>query len=254
MSSLSVVVITKNEEANLGRCLESVRWAGELIVVDSGSTDQTVAIGERHGARVIHIEWSGFGPAKREGVKAARGEWILSLDADEEVTPELRREIEEVIAGDSGCTGYFVPRRTCFLGRWIHHCGWYPDRVLRLFRRESGDFDDAVVHERVVVNGSLGHLENDLLHYSYPDLERYFVKFNSYTTIAAEEAFRQGRRVHAVDILARPVANFIKQYFFKAGFLDGMEGLLISVLSSCHVMTKYAKLRHLWRTEGRSEQ
>lgn len=250
MAALSVVIIALNEEANLPRCLESVRWADEVVLIDSGSTDRTREIAAGYGAEVIALEWQGFGTAKREGVNRATGPWILSVDADEEVTPELKAEIEAVIADGDGRVGYFIPRRTQFLGRWIYHCGWYPDPVLRLFRKDRGDFDEAVVHERVDVTGEVGRLQCDLLHYSYPTLECYFEKFNRYTTMAAQAAYERGRRAGAFDILVRPTANFIKQYFLKAGFLDGFEGLLISALSSCHVMTKYAKLRHLWKTNG----
>jgi len=252
MAGLSVVIIALNEEDNLPRCLASVKWADEIVLVDSGSSDRTMEIGRTAGATVVSFGWQGFGAAKKEGVNRAAGPWILSIDADEEVTPELRSEITAAVAGDDSRVGYFIPRRTRFLGRWIYHCGWYPDPVLRLFRKDRGDFDEAVVHERVDVEGRVGRLSNDLLHYSYPTLEAYFEKFNRYTTMAAQAAYERGRRAGAFDILARPVANFIKQYFLKAGFLDGLEGLLISVFSSCHVMTKYAKLRHLWKTnDGR---
>jgi len=247
MSRLSAVIITLNEEANLPRCLESVKWADEIVVVDSESTDRTIDIAREYRAVIHRPEWRGFGPAKREGVDKAAGEWILSIDADEEVTPELADEISEALNSGSDISGYYVPRRTQFLGRWIYHCGWYPDPVLRLFRKADGNFDDSPVHEQVVVKGKTGRLKRDLLHYSYPTLDSYFDKFNRYTGMAARKAFDQGRRAGVWDITVRPLACFVKHYFLKRGFLDGLEGLIISVLSACHVLTKYAKLRDLAR-------
>ena len=251
MAAISVVIIARNEEANLPRCLASVKWADEIVLVDSGSTDRTIEIAQQSGVTVIPIEWQGFGASKKEGVNRAAGPWILSIDADEEVPPELAEEIRRMVSEDDGLVGYYLPRRTQFLGRWIYHCGWYPDPVLRLFRKDRGDFDEALVLERVDVQGRVGRLQHDLLHYSYPTLESYFVKFNRYTTMAAQAAYERGRRANVFDICVRPVANFIKQYFLKAGFMDGLEGLLISVFSSCHVMTKYSKLRHLWKMNGK---
>jgi len=247
MRKLSVVIITLNEEANLPRCLESVKWADELVLIDSASTDRTLEIAREYGAVVHRPEWRGFGPAKREGVAKASGDWILSLDADEEVSPALADDIKVALGESEDISGYYIPRRTQFLGRWIYHCGWYPDPVLRLFRKSDGNFDDAPVHEKVILKGRTGRLNHDLLHYSYPTLDSYFEKFNRYTSLAAEKAFREGRKGGVWDILVRPLACLIKHYILKRGFLDGLEGLIISVLSSCYVLTKYAKLRDLVR-------
>ena len=248
MSGLSVIVITRNEEMNLPRCLLSVEFADEIVVVDSGSSDRTVEIAREHGARVFSKAWEGYGKSKQHGLDRARGDWILSIDADEVVQPELAMEIRTAIAGRSQYAGYFIPRKTEFLGRWIMHSGWYPDPVLRLFRRDSGRFSEDAVHESVVLQGSAGRLDHDLLHYSYPSLENYFDKFNRYTSIAAREAYERGRRAGVYDLVVRPAAKFIKQYVIKRGFLDGIEGLILAVLSSCYVMVKYAKLWHLART------
>ncbi|HUV30316.1 MAG TPA: glycosyltransferase family 2 protein [Acidobacteriota bacterium] len=247
MSRLSVVVITKDEESNLGRCLASVAWADEIVVVDNQSTDDTREIAADFGARVFCREWRGFGPAKQEGAGHATGDWILSLDADEEVTVPLADEIRRAIGDHGGTVGYLIPRRTEFLGRWIYHCGWYPDPVLRLFRKDSGSFNDAVVHERVELEGPVGRLKCELLHYSYPSLEKYFDKFNSYTSLAAEEAYKNGRKALLLDLAVRPISAFVKHYFIKLGFLDGVEGFLVSLLSSGYVLVKYAKLRDLTR-------
>jgi glycosyltransferase involved in cell wall biosynthesis len=247
MSKLSVVIIARNEEANLPRCLDSVSWADEIVVVDNESTDRTLDIARQYGAKDFQSAWRGFGATKREGVNKATGEWILSIDADEVVPPELADEIRSALQNTDKIAGYYMPRRTSFLGRWIYHCGWYPDPVLRLFRKESGNFDESVVHEKVEIEGPTARLHNDLLHYSYPTLDSYFDKFNRYTRLAAEEAHRRGDRAGAYDIIVRPAACFVKHYFLRRGFLDGLEGLMISALSACYVLAKYAKLRDLAR-------
>ena len=244
---LSVVIITRNEEANLPRCLDSVKWADEILVVDSGSVDRTVEIAREFGARVVTIEWVGFGASKQAGVDAAEGEWILSIDADEVVPDSLANEIKLVINKDSKVAGYFLPRLTQFLGRWIKHGGWYPDYVLRLFRRDQGAFDDAVVHESVQVTGPTAELHHALEHYSYPDLDSYFYKLNRYTTLAAEDLNARGRQAGLFKILINPIAKFLKQYCVRGGWLDGTECLILAVLSAGYVMTKYAKLRDLNR-------
>jgi glycosyltransferase involved in cell wall biosynthesis len=251
MKKLSVVIIARNEEANLPRCLESVRWADEIIVGDSGSADRTVEVARDLGAKVYGYEWCGFGPAKQGAVDKAEGEWILSLDADEEVSPELASEIKAALEERTNIVGYYLPRRTEFLGRWMLHGGWYPDYVLRLFRKSRGAFTSSLVHEAVKVDGPTARLRNDLLHYSYPTLDRYFDKFNRYTTLAANEAFNMGQRVGLIELLLNPNAKFIKQYILKRGFLDGAKGLLLAILSSGYVSIKYAKLRELWRQKER---
>ncbi len=254
---LSIVIITRNEEENIGRCLKSVSWADEVILVDSQSTDRTREIAGQLGAIIFSPPWRGFGHAKREAVKQARGKWILSIDADEVVSSELAREIKDVMRDASGLAGFYIPRRTNFLGRWIRHSGWYPDRVLRLFLKSQGDFDEATVHEKVILDGPVGNLTGELLHYSYPSLEHYFIKFNHYTTLGAEEAYRRGHLAGWPDIVLRPPVAFVKHYISRQGFRDGLEGFIISVMSSIAVLVKYAKLRHLGKkgaaTEGDPE-
>ena len=253
MASLSAVVISKNEERNIRRCLESVSFADELILIDSQSTDNTRAIAAEMGAKIYSPEWKGFGPAKQYGVERASHNWVLSVDADEVVSTELKVEILSVIKADNEFAGYYVPRCTNFNGRWIRHSGWYPDYVLRLFDKTKGGFNAAYVHEKVEVTGPTGQLKNDLLHYSYPTLEDYFDKFNYYTTVGAEELFKKGKKTSWVKIMVKPLAQFVKQFILKAGFLDGGEGFLISFLSAVAVMVKYAKLRALNKTTKASE-
>ena len=213
------------------------------MIIDSHSADRTVEIASEFGARIYNIEWSGFGPAKREGVDRATGEWILSLDADEVVSEELAAEIKKALKGDNEYSGYYMPRKANFLGRWIYHCGWYPDPVLRLLVKSRGNFNAALVHEKVLVEGRVGRLKGELLHYSYPTLESYFVKFNRYTAMGAEAAFGKGKSAGWFDILVKPPVSFLKHYIVNQGFRDGWEGFLISILSSAAVLVKYAKLR-----------
>jgi glycosyltransferase involved in cell wall biosynthesis len=251
MKKLTVIVITKNEIANIERCLRSVAWADEVIVVDTHSTDGTPEKAASLGARVISRDWDGYGPTKQAALDLATGEWVLSIDADEEVSKELSSQIQGAIEESGGCNGFVMPRLTNFLGRWIYHCGWYPDPVLRLFRREKGRFDSAQVHEKVMVDGKVGKLSGNVLHYSYPDLDSYFSKFNRYTTMGAHQLASSGIRAGISDLTIRPIIAFIKHYISKRGFLDGAEGFLVSVFSSMAVMVKYAKLRHMNKAQGR---
>ncbi|MFQ6007400.1 MAG: glycosyltransferase family 2 protein [Candidatus Zixiibacteriota bacterium] len=244
---LSVVIITKNEERNIARCLESVKWADEIIVIDDHSTDRTREIASRYGAQVYTIPWRGFGQAKREGVRRAQGDWILSIDADEEVSSELAGEIRRILSNGTPFAGFYLSRKTNFLGRWIHHSGWYPDPVLRLFQKKQGNFSEAAVHEKVLLDGNVGFLKGELLHYSYPNMEHYLEKSNRYTTLGAEAAWRNGKKSRWFDIVVRPPLAFIKHYVSKQGFRDGFEGFIISVMSAVAVFVKYAKLRQLMK-------
>ena len=249
MKRISVVVIARDEEANLPRCLDAVKWADEIVLVDSGSTDRTVEIAEAAGARVIRTEWKGFGHSKQTGLDNASGEWVLSVDADEVVSHELAEEIRAAVEGDSEVVGYYVPRLTMFLGRWMRHGGWYPDYVLRLFKRDSGRFSTDVVHESVLIEGPAGRFTHDLRHYCYPTLHSYLEKLNRYTSLAAKQLHDSGATAGIWRLLANPLAKFIKQYLLRAGFLDGIEGLTLALLSAGYVFTKYAKLRDLNRRE-----
>ncbi len=254
---LSAVIITKNEEEIIGQCLESLSFCDEIVLIDSQSTDRTKAIAEEYGARIFSPEWKGYGHAKQEGVKRAQGEWVLSIDADEVVTDDLAEEIRSIVYRSNGeqsdIHGYYINRCTNFLGRWIHHCGWYPDAVLRLFRKAYGQFDGAEVHEKVIVNGATDHLKSDLLHYSYPNIEKYFEKSARYTTMGAEIAFEKGKKPKWHQLVLRPPVSFVSHYLFRQGFRDGVEGFIISVLSAVAVFVKYTKLRYLYRTRKDKE-
>jgi glycosyltransferase involved in cell wall biosynthesis len=249
---LSVIVITKNEEANIVDCLDSVRWADEIIVVDSSSTDRTVSLAEQAGAVTYQIGWKGFGDAKQRALDYASSEWVLSLDADERVSAELAEEMRTILLS-AECDGYEIPRLTNFVGRWIYHSGWRPDYVLRLFRKSKGAFTQALVHEGVVVSGRIGRLNHDLLHYSYRSVEDYLDRLNRYTTLAATEMRSAGKRFKIWQPLLKPPAIFVKRYVLKLGALDGWAGFQIAFLSAVYVFVKYAKLWHLSQKKQKNE-
>lgn len=250
MNRLSVIVITFNEEQNIEDCLDSIRWADELIVVDSFSQDRTVELARRYTDKVYQREWMGYARAKDYALSKATGDWVLWLDADERVTPGLAAELREAVSRDENpFSGYRLPRRAYFLGRWIKYCGWYPGYVCRLFRRDKARFDESLVHESVTVDGQIGYLKGDMIHYTDQDLEHYFQKFNQFTSLAVEQLHKDGKRFRLIDLIFRPVFAFLKMYVFKLGFLNGIQGFILSVLSSSYVFTKYAKL---WEKESTS--
>jgi len=242
MPKLSVIVITKNEEFNIGECLQSVRWADECIVIDSESTDRTVEIARTFGATVHVHPWEGFGKARNIALRYATGEWTFWLDADERSSEQLSHEILDTIAHETPeIDGYTMPRKAQFLGRWILHSGWYPGRVLRLFRTLKATYTDENVHEGVTINGRVGKLTNDILHYTDPNLFHYFEKFNRYTSLAAEDLQLKGKQFRPSQLIVHPIWLFIKMYILKRGFSDGLQGFILAVVSSCYVFTKYAK-------------
>lgn len=241
---LSVIIITLNEESNIKDCLESVRFADEIVVVDGGSTDRTVEIARSYTDKVFTPGWLGFSEAKQYALERATGDWILWVDADERITKELRDEILKKIAEDSKYAAFAIPRKSYFLGRWIKHSGWYPGYVVRLFKKEKASFDDLLVHEGVRVLGKIGRLRSPIEHNTYPTITKYFQKFNIYTSLAAKELRKRGVRVGLFDIFFRPIATFFKMYFQKLGFLDGLEGFILALFSAFYVLVKYAKLKY----------
>ncbi|MDD4051716.1 MAG: glycosyltransferase family 2 protein [candidate division Zixibacteria bacterium] len=251
MTRLSAVIITKNEEANIERCLRSVSWVDEIILVDSDSGDATVEIARSLGAKIFRPEWRGFGPTKQFAVEQAAGDWVLSIDADEEVSFTLKNEIMQLLEADPPCVGYMLPRKTQFLGRWILHSGWYPDYVLRLFKRSAGHFTPALVHEKVEVDGIVGKLHNSLLHYSYPTLEDFTRRQDQYSTLGALEMFDAGKSFRSSQLLFKPVLSFVRKFVFQKGWRDGWEGFLIAGLTANGTLLKYAKLRLLYMKAGK---
>lgn len=252
MASLSVLVITKNEERNIVECLRTVRWADEIVVVDGGSTDKTVVLAGTLTPKVFERKWDGYGAAKNFGLTQCTSEWVLWLDADERVTEDLGDEIRSTIQSNPSANGFEVPRRANFLGTWINHSGWYPGYVCRLFRRGKGRFTEQKVHEKMEVEGTVGRLSSDLLHYTDPTLAHYFEKFNRYTSLAAEEMYERGERFSIAQVVIRPPWVFFRMYVLRAGFLDGLAGLVLCLLSSFYVFTKYTKLWELSLNSSRS--
>lgn len=241
MPSLSVILITKNESANIRNCIQSVSWADEIIVVDSGSTDDTVAIARQMGARVYEHDWPGFGPQKNRALDYASKEWVFSIDADERVTPELRAEIQSAMSAGNK-DSFEIPRLSSFCGRYIHHSGWRPDYVTRLFKRGMGRFTDDLVHERVIATGSTGRLRQSILHESFRDTEQLLAKINQYSTASALMLRNKNRTSTLKKAVAHALWAFLRTYILRAGFLDGREGFMLAVSSAEGTYYRYVKL------------
>jgi glycosyltransferase involved in cell wall biosynthesis len=248
--SLSVIIIAKNAEATIRRCLESVAWADEIVVVEHGSADRTASICREAGAKVHQSpDWPGFGPQKNRALDLARGDWVLSLDADEWVTPELRAEIARAIAVPAAHAAFRIPRRSSFCGRFMRHSGWWPDYVTRLFRRGAARFSDALVHEKLIVNGAVGTLAQPILHETVTDLDQILSKINLYSTTSAAMFHREGRRASLATAVLHGVWAFLSTYFLRLGFLDGREGFMLAVINAENSYYRYAKLMLLAERE-----
>jgi glycosyltransferase involved in cell wall biosynthesis len=244
--SLSVVLITLNEAANLPRTLKSVNWAQEIVVVDSGSTDSTLEIARKAGARVFEESWKGFAAQKNSAIAHAVGDWVLSLDADEEVSAELAREIQELLGGEPPFIAYRIPRLNHFLGRPLRHGGYWPDPKLRLFRRGSAQFAERPIHETMEATGPVGALRSPLLHHCYPTLEEYLEHMNRYSSAAAQMLVDSGSAPRSLpsllwNAMLNPAATFVYNYVCRLGFLDGREGLLQHLNHSVYIHWKFAK-------------
>lgn len=248
--NICVMIMVRDAAGDIGPCIESVSGAGEIIVADTGSTDATRDLAAAAGATVMEFAWEGFGKTRIAIFGAATREWILWLDSDERVTPELWESVGRAVerTGRNSPAGYEVMRRANFLGRWMKGGGWGRDHVLRLFRSDNWSMEDRRVHEGVSVRGGTGLLEGELLHYTDRTLTHYLNKFNSYTTLAAREMHEAGRRMRPGDILVRPSWTFLRMYLLKGGFVDGLAGLVLAVLSGTYVFVKYMKLWELNRS------
>ena len=250
---LSVIIITKNEAGNIQACLDSVAFANEWIIVDSGSTDATVAIARAFGATVIEPpDWPGFGPQKNRALDAATGDWVLSLDADERIPEALREEILAVLAAPAH-EHYFMPRLSSYCGHFIRHSGWYPDHIVRLFKRGAGRFVPNLVHERVIAEGKSGYLKHHIIHYSYLDDDTYLRKLVQYSSLGAQQAFAAGKRSSLTKAILHGIAAFTRSYVFKRGFLDGRPGLMVAIASAETTYHKYFKLMLLTEAEQREQ-
>lgn len=240
---VSAIIITKNAGATLRRCMESLRWADETVIVDSGSTDDTVAIGRELGARV-HVtgDWPGYGPQKNRALEHASGDWVLSIDADEWITAGARAEIQRVIAAPDARPAYALPRHSSFCGRYMKHSGWWPDYVVRLFRRGSARFSDDLAHERLMVDGPVGKLEEPLMHEAIVDLDQMLGKMNAYSSASAVMLSRRGRRATLAGALLHGWWAFVRTYFLRLGLLDGREGFMLAVANAEGSYYRYVKL------------
>ena len=243
MAKISVIVITLNEENNITDCLKSVEWADEIIVIDSKSTDRTVELASKFTKKIYLTENLPFARKKNIAIEKATYDWVLSIDADERVTLELKGKILGIVnSADNKYDAYYLNRKSFFINKFIKHCGWYPDYVLRLFKKSSGaKFSENLVHEKLLVIGKIGKLDPDLLHYTNRNFEHYLEKLNIYTTYSSNELFSNGKKSGLIDMFFRPAFTFFKMYFLKLGFLDGYTGLVLCALSSVHVFVKYSK-------------
>lgn len=247
MPPLTVTVITFNEAAHIEACLASVAWADEILVVDSGSTDGTPDLARAKHARVIVRDWPGYSAQKNFAAGEATHDWILSIDADERVTPELATEIRATLAAAPAEAGFRLPRVTWHLGRWIRVTDWYPDYQLRLYERRRAAWAPHRVHESVTADGPVGRLTRDLQHYAYRDVSHHLQTIDRYTTLAAEEMHANGRRAGLVDLVAHPPAAFLRNYVIRRGFIAGTPGFIISVMNAFYVFMKFVKLWALQR-------
>ncbi len=247
MLPVSVVLVTKNEERNVREALQSIGAVSEIIIVDAFSTDKTVEIAREFTEKVFQIEWKGFAEQKQKAIDLAEGPWVFLLDADERFTRPLVEEVKRIVSGEGEYAGFFVPRKNFFLGRWIRHGGWWPDYTLRLFRKGTAHVETRRVHEKVVVNGRTGFLEAPLEHFTYRTVSDYLKKMDIYATLAAEELNDKGKKSGIMTMCTHSAFTFVKMYFFRLGFLDGMHGFVLAVLYSYYTFLKYLKL---WETSG----
>ncbi len=242
---ISATIITFNEQRNIARAIESLRCCDEVVVVDSGSVDRTVEIAERLGARVVEHPWEGFAQQKNVAARAASHDWIFSIDADESLSEALEAEIWQLKKAGPRYDAYTMPRLAQYLGRWILHSGWYPDRKVRLYHRDKARWVGSYVHERVEVDGTIGHLKANLLHFTCDSLSQHLETMNRYTTLAAEQLVAEGVPIGWRQLLLDPPWTFFQTYFLKRGFLDGTEGLAIAYMAALYNFVKYAKARFM---------
>ena len=247
MPKLTVTVITRNEAANIDAALASVAWADEIVVVDAESTDDTVAIARRRGARVEITAWAGYSAQKNHAASLASHDWILSLDADERVSDPLASEIQSLLRTEPPHRGYRVPRISYYLGRWIRGTDWYPDYQLRLYDRRAGEWNGRPVHESIALRGAPGRLQNDLQHFPYRNISHHLQTIDRYTTLAAEQMRAERRIPSMVAVVLHPQFAFLRNYVLRGGFRNGSAGLVVSMLNSCYVFLKLAKA---WEMRG----
>ncbi|MCK4666092.1 glycosyltransferase family 2 protein [Candidatus Dependentiae bacterium] len=248
---VSIAIITQDEESNIRTCIESVDWGDEIIVIDGGSIDLTVEIAESLGAKVIHNKWPGHIEQKNFAIEHCSNDWIFSIDADERVSERLKSEILNVFEDpDTLPDAYFCPRKVFYLGKWISHSGWYPDYKIRLFKKSKAKWGGHNPHDKIILDGKAQKLKGDLLHYPYKNLSDHLKRINSYTTIMAEGLFKEKKSSNIFKIIFNPYFRFLRAYILKLGFLDGFQGLMISILGAYYVFLKYLKLWELQKLQN----
>ncbi|MCD4652865.1 glycosyltransferase family 2 protein [bacterium] len=245
MEALSAVVITFNEEDNIRECLESLSVADEIIIVDSNSSDNTVQIAREYTDKIFVVEWRGYACAKNYGIECAANNWILSLDADERLSDDLSKTIKDLKPFRTNITGYNISRRTWYLTRWIQGGGWYPDRNIRLFNRQFGQFSKVPVHESVVITGETQDIDGDILHYSYKNVRDHILRVEKYSSLSALQWLKNGRKPSIFMMFFRPVWEFFRKLILLGGFKDGREGIILAAIHSFYVFLKYVKLYEL---------
>ncbi|MGZ3771306.1 MAG: glycosyltransferase family 2 protein [Bdellovibrio sp.] len=248
---ISLVIITLNEENHIERCIRSAPFVDDVVVVDSFSTDRTVEIAEKCGARVFKEHWRGFGPQKAFAAEQALNAWVISLDADEALSPELAEEIVRSFSGFDSEAGYLVSRKSYHLGRWINHGGWYPDYQLRLFNKNNSQWNTAALHEKVEVKKQL-KLKHDLLHYVFDSLSDQVITNDRYSSLGAKQLTESRKKFSILKLIFKPISKFVETYVFKCGFLDGLPGFIISVGAAYSVFLKFAKLWEMERVQKNS--
>lgn len=245
---ISVVIITFNEEERLEPALKSVAGiASEIIIVDSFSTDGTVKLAKKYTLKVFQRKWTNYSDQKNFANSKASCPWILSLDADERVSPELREEILALKEGETEASAFSMPRKVFYLGKWIRHTVWYPDRKIRLFQKEKARWEGEYVHESLNVQGSIEQLKGALLHYTYRNIHDHIDRLNTFAGLGAQKLYAQNKKCGAARLFLLPIFGFFKSYFLKAGFLDGFAGFVVSVLHGFSIFLRYAKLREIWK-------
>lgn len=249
--NLSVAIITKNEEKVLGRTLASVvDIACEIIIVDSGSNDKTEQIAIDFGATFYREDWKGYGPQKNSAIEKCKCDWILSIDADEELTPELTMEISEIIKADTALDVYKIKRLAVIFGREIRHGGWSNSQAIRLFRAGAGAYNDSLVHENFITRKNIGVLHGHIRHHTYLTVDDYFARFNRYSTEGAKEFCKRRKKTGMFQIVFHPLYKFVRDYILQFGFLDGLDGLFLASASALYTMTKYYKMMKIYKKEN----
>jgi len=250
--TLTIVIVAKNEARNITECVASASFADEVVVLDSNSSDRTAALAAAAGARVVQTDWPGYGPQVARGFKLASSAWVLSLDADERITQALRTEVLAAIRSNA-FDGYRIPRLSEFCGRFIHHSGWRPDHTLRLGRRVRSGFTEHFLHAHMTVDGRIGELENDLIHFSYPDIHDVLEKLDRYSTGNARDMAAAGKSAGVVKAVVHGMFAFVRTYFLRLGFLDGQHGLMLAIYNAEYTYYKYIKLMFLKSPPRRPE-